>query len=85
MSTREQSARELRQQIDATRRELGATVEQLAHKTAIKARLRDRVEDAEDDLKRTLGRHPAEVVAIGGAVIVLLIGWNLLHSRALDT
>jgi hypothetical protein len=85
MSTHGQTPQELRKEIDATRRELGATVEQLAHKTAIKARLRDRVEDAEDDLKRALGRGSAEVVAIGGAVIVFLIGWNLLHSRRLDT
>ncbi len=85
MSTGGRTPQELRKEIDATRRELGQTVEQLAHKTAIKARLRDRVEDVEDDLKRTLGMRSVEMVAIGGAVIVLLIGWNLLRSRALDT
>jgi hypothetical protein len=34
-----------------------------------------------DDVTRTLGRHLVEVVAIGGAAIVLLIGWSLLDSR----
>jgi Protein of unknown function (DUF3618) len=82
MSTHEQSARELRQQIDATRRELGATVEQLAHKTSIKARVRDHVDEVTDNVKRTLGPHLVEAVAVGGAAIVLLIGWSLLHSRA---
>jgi Protein of unknown function (DUF3618) len=85
VSTHEHTAQELRKEIEATRRELGTTVEQLAHRTAIKARLRDRVEDVEHDLKRTLARRSVEVVSIGGAVIVLLIGWNLMHSRALDT
>jgi hypothetical protein len=85
MSTHGHTAQQLREEIDATRRELGATVEQLAHKTAIKARVRDRMEYVKDDLKRTLGWRSVEAAAIGSAAIVLLIGWNFLHSRALDT
>jgi hypothetical protein len=79
------TAHELREEIDATRRELAETVEQLAHKTAIKERLRDRAEEVEDGLRRTLGRRPVEAAAIAGAAMLLLIGWNLLRSRALVT
>ena len=63
---------DLRKEIDATRRELGATVEQLAAKTALKARLRDRVEHVKDDLKR-----PVLGALIAGAAIVLIVGWTL--------
>ena len=56
MSTREQTPQELRREIDATLRELGGTVEQLAHKTALRARLRDRVWDFSDELKRVADR-----------------------------
>ena len=79
MRTHDHTQQELRKEIDATRRELEATVEQLAAKTAIKARLRDRVEDVEDELKPTLGRRSVQIVAIGGAAVVLLIGWTLLQ------
>ncbi|HTU84641.1 MAG TPA: DUF3618 domain-containing protein [Solirubrobacteraceae bacterium] len=74
MSTHEQTPEELRKQIDATRRELGATVEQLAAKTAIKARLHDRVEHVKDDLKR-----PVLAAAVAGAAILLVIGWTQLR------
>jgi hypothetical protein len=85
MNTHGHSAQELREEIDATRRELGATVEQLAHKTAIRARLRDLAEDVKDDLKRTVRGRPFEAFAIGGVAIVLVFGWGLLHSRASDS
>ncbi|HUA49181.1 MAG TPA: DUF3618 domain-containing protein [Solirubrobacteraceae bacterium] len=77
MSTHEQTQDELRKEIDATRRELGETVEQLAAKTAVKARVHDRVEHAEDDLKDALERRPVRVAAVGGAAIGLLIVWAL--------
>jgi hypothetical protein len=72
MSTHEPTPQQLRKQIDATRRELGATVEQLAAKTAVKARLNDRVEHVKDELKQ-----PVRAAAIAGVAIVLLIGWTL--------
>jgi hypothetical protein len=74
MRAHEHTPEELRKEIDATRRELGATVEQLAAKTALKARLRDRVEHVKDDLKR-----PVLAAAIAGVAIVVLIGWPLLR------
>ena len=77
MSTRERTPEELRAQLDATRRELAATVEQLAAKTAVRARLHDRVERVKDDLT-----HPLRAAAIGGLAIVVLVGWTL--SRHAD-
>jgi len=74
MSTREHTPEELRAALDVTRRELGATVEQLAAKTAVRARLHDRAERVKDDLK-----HPLRAAAIGGLAIVVLIGWTLLR------
>jgi hypothetical protein len=79
MSTYKHTPQALREEIDATRRELGATVEQLAAKTAVRKRLHDRVEHVKDDLKRNLERRPVRAVAISGAAIVLLIGWTLLR------
>ena len=72
MSTPGQTPHELRKEIDATRRELGATVEALAAKTAVKARLHDRVEHVKDTLKR-----PVLAAAIAGAAIVLTVGLTL--------
>lgn len=53
MSTHTQTPQQLRDEIDATLGELGATLEELAAKTAIKARLHDRVEHVKDDLEYT--------------------------------
>jgi Protein of unknown function (DUF3618) len=72
MSTPGQTPHELRKEIDATRRELGATVEALAAKTAVKARLHDRVEHVKDALKR-----PVLAAVIAGAAIVLTVGLTL--------
>ena len=41
---------QIRADIEATREELGDTVEQLAHKTDVKARAQDRVEEVKADL-----------------------------------
>jgi DNA replication initiation complex subunit (GINS family) len=79
MSTPGQTPEELRKDVDATRRELGATVEALAAKTAIKARLHDRVEHVKDDLKRTLERRSVQAVTIASTAIVLVTGWTLLR------
>jgi Protein of unknown function (DUF3618) len=79
MSTQGHTPQKLREEIDATRRELGATVEQLAAKTAVKARLRERLEQVKDNLKRILERRPVRAVAIGSTAAVLFIGWTLLR------
>ncbi|HUA45690.1 MAG TPA: DUF3618 domain-containing protein [Solirubrobacteraceae bacterium] len=82
MSTYEHTQQELREEIDGTRRELGATVEQLAAKTAVKTRLHDLVDHLKADLKRNIERRSVQAVAVGGAAIVLLIGWTV--SRPTD-
>jgi Protein of unknown function (DUF3618) len=79
MSTHRQTPEELRKEVDATRRELGATVEALAAKTAVKARLRDPVEHVRDELKRTLERRSVQAVTIAGTAIVLVTCWSLLR------
>ena len=79
MSVHGQTPLELRNQVDATRRQLGATVEQLAAKTAVRARVHDRVEHAKDDLKRTLERRSVQAVTIAGTAIVLVTCWSLLR------
>jgi len=52
MSAPEPTLQERRDEVDATRSELGTTVEQLAAKTAIKARLRDAGEQVKDHAAR---------------------------------
>ena len=74
MSPHDHTSQEIRREIDATRRELGATIEALAAKTAIKARLHDRVSHVKDDLQL-----PLRAAAIGGTVIALLIAWTQLR------
>ena len=84
MTSRADTPQELREQIDVTRRELGATVQQLAAKTAVKARLHHQVEHVKDtakdrvyEAKASVERRPATAAAIGGAAIVLVVGWTL--------
>ena len=84
MSTLEGTPHELREQIDVTRRELGGTVQQLAAKTAVKARLRRRVEHVKDtakdgvhQAKANLEGGPARAGAIGAAAIALLVAWTV--------
>ena len=77
MSARGPTPEELRKEIDATRRELGDTVEQLAAKTAVRTRLHARVERVRGDLKR-----PALAVAMMGVAIVVVVGLSL--SRRTD-
>ena len=64
-------------EIDATRRELGATVEQLAAKTAVRARLRDRVERVKDDFT-----HTREQITDRGQQLASNVHWgNLRHCE----
>jgi predicted transcriptional regulator len=79
MSAHRQTPEELRKELDATRRELGATVEALAAKTAVKARLHARVEHVKDGLKRTLERRSVQAVTIAGTAIVLVTSWSLVR------
>ena len=91
MSTPQKTPKELREQIDATREELGVTVQQLAAKTAVKARLRRRVEhgkktakDAVHQAKANLEPGPARAVVIGVGTIVLLGAWTATSASQGD-
>jgi len=71
MNPHQHSPHEIRREIDVTRRELGATVEALAAKTAVKARLRDRFDQVRDEVKL-----PLRAAAVAGTAIVLLVVWT---------
>jgi ferric-dicitrate binding protein FerR (iron transport regulator) len=75
---------ELRQEIERTREELGDTVEALAHKADVKARVQERVTDISQRAQataaqgaRTVRNRRAPLAAIGGAVLLaaLVILW----------
>jgi hypothetical protein len=75
---------ELQQEIERTRQELGDTVEALAHKADVKARVQERVTDISQRAQataaqgaRTVRDRRAPLAAIGGAVLLvaLVILW----------
>jgi len=74
MSTEEKTPAEIRAEIDATREELGDTVEALAEKTDVKAQAKAKVED----LKGKAEENP-KPLAIAGGILALLILWRLLR------
>ena len=59
----------IRQEILQTRNELGEAVEQLAAKTNIKARLREKTAT----LARSVREHPGAVAAAGATLLALLL------------
>jgi hypothetical protein len=69
-----------REQIEETREALGETVEQLAHKADVKARVKDNLDDRKRDLRARLDHlaatardHPAPFVAALVFLAVLLL------------
>jgi Protein of unknown function (DUF3618) len=82
VSAHEHTPQDLRDEIDATRRELGATVEQLAAKTAVRKRWHDRLEGVKDDVRHARERGPVRAAAIGCAAMLLVIGWTLSRRTA---
>jgi hypothetical protein len=63
---------QIREEIEATRRELGDTVEALAAKTDVKAHARERVERTKESLPNPV------VLGVVAAVIVLgFVAWRL--------
>ena len=63
---------QIREEIEATRRELGDTVEALAAKTDVKAHARERVERTKESLPNPV------VLGVAAAVIVLgFVAWRL--------
>src|SRR6202012_6228152 len=63
---------QIREEIEATRRELGDTVEALAAKTDVKAHVRDRVEQTKASLPSPIVFGVAAAVVVAG-----FIAWRL--------
>jgi ElaB/YqjD/DUF883 family membrane-anchored ribosome-binding protein len=84
---------QIRAEIEATRRELGDTVEALAEKTDVKAQAKAKVEDVKAKAKEAAPESPQEGVqqaqtliqqnpkpaAIAAGVFVLFVLWRLLR------
>jgi Protein of unknown function (DUF3618) len=59
----------IRREIAETREELGAAVEELAAKTDVKARAREKL----DALTQSARAHPLPLVAFAASVVVLVV------------
>jgi ElaB/YqjD/DUF883 family membrane-anchored ribosome-binding protein len=56
VATESKDPEQIREEIEATRRELGDTVEALAAKTDVKARMRERIESTKETAAQKLGQ-----------------------------
>ena len=66
---------QIRQRIEATRRELGDTVEALAAKTDAKARVRDRIRGTKaSDVTHVATRNPLPLAIAGAFAAGFLVG-----------
>jgi Protein of unknown function (DUF3618) len=70
----EKGPEEIREEIEETREELGDTVAAGAEKTDVKKQAKAKVED----IKARTKQNPTPL-AIGGAVVGLLVLWRLLR------
>jgi methyl-accepting chemotaxis protein len=70
----EKGPEEIREEIEETREELGDTVAAVAEKTDVKKQAKAKVED----VKARTQQNPTPL-AIGGAVVGLLVLWRLLR------
>jgi hypothetical protein len=64
---------QIREDIEATRRELGDTVEALVAKTDVKARAQEKIASARESVVRPVVLVPATVVVV---VLAALLGWR---------
>jgi len=87
--TEQRSPEEIQADIERTRQEVGDTVEALAHKTDVKARVQDRVEEIKANVKgktpesaqdggkavvEQVRRNPAPLMLGGAVLLAFLIG-----------
>lgn len=90
--TEEKSPEEIRAEIGETREELGDTVAAVAEKTDVKKQAKAKVDDVKAKAKEAAPESPAEGVqqartlaeqnpqlAVGAALVALLILWRLLR------
>ena len=71
-----QTPEELRRQIEATRRELGDTVEALSHKADVKEQARLK----KDEVQQRVTSNPVPFAAAIGGLVALLVLLRLLRS-----
>ena len=76
MSAEEKSPDQIRAEIDATRGELGDTVEALAEKTDVKAQAKAKVEDVKEQAQAFTEQNPKPLAIAGGVLLLfLLLRW----------
>lgn len=71
----------LRESIEQTRAELGRTVEALAAKVDVKARLREGAEQRAERVKESVRQRPVPWVAIATAAAALLVVFVIVRRR----
>ena len=64
----------IKAEIEATREQLGRTVEELSHRLDVPARARERATRAKDTAVETYRESPPIVIAAGVAVVALVVG-----------
>ena len=67
--TQQQTPEEIRRDIERTRRELGDTVEALAHKADVKEQARVK----KDELRQRVAANPTPLFVVGGLVAAFVV------------
>jgi hypothetical protein len=91
--TAPETRREIEQEIEKTREQLGQTVEELAAKADVPARARQKAAEVTGRVKATVTGLPAQakssqvvqrrwpIAAAAGAVVVVAVGWLAIRRR----
>jgi hypothetical protein len=94
--TAPETRREIEQEIEKTREQLGQTVEDLAAKADVPARARQKAAEVTSRVKATVTGLPAKarqsqvvkvaqrrwpIAAAAGAVVVVAVGWLAIRRR----
>ena len=63
----------IRHEIEETRHELGEAVEELAAKTDVKSRAREKLDELKNEAPKWVREHPAVVAAVAATVLVIVV------------
>jgi ElaB/YqjD/DUF883 family membrane-anchored ribosome-binding protein len=74
----------IRAEIEATREQLGRTVDELSNRLDVPARTRERVARTKDTAVETYRESPPAVIGAGIALVGLLVGMIVLRRRRAD-
>jgi hypothetical protein len=74
----------IRADIEATREQLGRTVDELTNRLDVPARTRERVARTKDTAVETYRESPPAVIGAGIALVGLLVGMIVLRRRRAD-